>query len=509
MSYTSKALLFLLANLIVHNVSAAGCGLSVRDISDGPDTNETNAMRKEKLPVDIVNFPAGCEAGDEVDVQLPNGKVKNFKRSQETRRNKPLNDESEDGLLQFHGESDDGSSFQYIRNKDNKIFGSLVDLTDQTVSKFRLDSDGNQVVDTIPTKDFPPEADPPEAADPIHDERMLLKSEEPIPSSSSSSSQANSLRGVHSSRSRDLLDDLGGNLDVLVVWTSNAECRNSGLARGCSRTATTTANMKSLINLAVAETNTAYDLSGVNTQLNLVHARHVGPYTEVSGDAFSKALNHITSPSDGVIDHVHNLRSKYGADLVAMIIDDPQYCGMAWSGPSKERMFSVTAWNCATGYYSFGHEIGHNLGCSHDKGTSNACSSSAYNYGWRDPNARFRSILAYNCVSGQCDSNAGGGCPRVQRFSNTKSLFNGSPIGSAQHNNARRINDVKAVVAGYFPHKSNTGTFNQCAGKRRRKCRRTTGCGWRARSCRKCSSITRRRVCRRTKSCSWSGGRCT
>ena len=29
--------------------------------------------------------------------------------------------------------------------------------------------------------------------------------------------------------------------------------------------------------------------------------------------------------------------------------------GVAWLGPIKSRMFSVTAWNCATGYFTFGH----------------------------------------------------------------------------------------------------------------------------------------------------------
>ena len=57
----------------------------------------------------------------------------------------------------------------------------------------------------------------------------------------------------------------------------------------------------------------------------------------------------------------HTLRSTYGADVVALIIDDAQYCGIAYLGPGIDLMFSVTAWNCATGYYTFGHEIGHNF----------------------------------------------------------------------------------------------------------------------------------------------------
>jgi hypothetical protein len=487
----------LLANYSVHYTSAANCGLVMRERPDSPGNAETKGTRKEKLPVNTENLPPGCDEGDAIDIELPNGKMKTFKRPHGLLRN------SSNKL--FRGESEDGSSFQYIRNDNHTIFGSLVDLTDQTVSQFRIDSLGNQIVDTIPTNAFPREADP------VHDERLLLELDEPLSTNSSSFIRARSPRSVQSSRSRALLNDLGGNLDILVVWTSNAECRNSGLATGCSRSATTKANMISLINLAVTETNTAFDLSGVETQLNLVHATHVGAYTEVSGDAFGKALGHVASTSDGVIDHVHALRTQYGADLVAMIIDDPQYCGMARMGPSKGSMFSVTSWSCATGYYSFGHEIGHNLGCNHDKGTKSQCTSSNYNYGWRDPNARFRSILAYNCVSGQCDNNAGGGCTRVQRFSNSKFLYNGSPIGSALHDNARQINDVKAIVAGYYPHKPTYSQAEICSNiTRRRKCRRTAACKWESGSCslNPCTLITRRRKCRRTSGCSWSNGLC-
>lgn len=153
---------------------------------------------------------------------------------------------------------------------------------------------------------------------------------------------------------RGLYDDLGGNLDTMVVWTKAAECRNSNLAATCTPTSQTEANMRALIDLAISETNTAYDLSGVTTQLRLVHAYRDATYTEVTGDAFSRALNEITSTNDNIMDDVHTKRAAYGADLVAMIIDDAALCGLAWLGPSYSRMFSVSSWSCATGYYSFG-----------------------------------------------------------------------------------------------------------------------------------------------------------
>lgn len=154
---------------------------------------------------------------------------------------------------------------------------------------------------------------------------------------------------------RGLVDDSGSTIDVMVVWTKKAECRKSNLAVGCTNTATTENNMRGLIALAVAETNTAYSLSGVTTQLRLVHAYREPNYVEATSDAFGAALSSITGTTDGVMDDVHTKRNTYGADVVALIIDDAAFCGMAYLGPSVGLMFSVTAWNCATGCKSNMH----------------------------------------------------------------------------------------------------------------------------------------------------------
>lgn len=217
--------------------------------------------------------------------------------------------------------------------------------------------------------------------------------------------------------------------------------------------------MSATIALAIAETNQAYADSGINTELRLVHEYRDETYVESSSSAFSSALNDITGTTDGVMDDVHTKREFWGADIVALIIDDSQYCGLAWVGPRKQNMFSVTDWGCATGYYSFGHEIGHNQGCLHDRGTSNQCVSShpnSYNFGYRDPTGTYRSILSYNCVSGQCDNNPGGGCGRAPVFSGPDNTFNGYQMGDAQNDNRRQINEVSAEIAGYFPVSSST-----------------------------------------------------
>jgi hypothetical protein len=114
--------------------------------------------------------------------------------------------------------------------------------------------------------------------------------------------------------------------------------------------------MRDLVDTAIQETNTAYALSGIDAQLRLAYAYCDVNYIEASSDAFGSALDSITYSAN-----VQALRESVGADMVAKLIDDGQYCGLGWrpGNPSNSPgyMFSVSAWNCATGYYTFGHEL--------------------------------------------------------------------------------------------------------------------------------------------------------
>ena len=56
------------------------------------------------------------------------------------------------------------------------------------------------------------------------------------------------------------------------------------------------------------------------------------------------------------------------ADAAALLIGDFDSCGIAFFNAACScGAFSVTAKSCATGYYSFGHEIGHNFGANHNR----------------------------------------------------------------------------------------------------------------------------------------------
>lgn len=83
------------------------------------------------------------------------------------------------------------------------------------------------------------------------------------------------------------------------------------------------------------------------------------------------------------------------------------------------------------------HSQGHNYGCEHDR--LNASPGKPYQYGWQDPEAEFRTIMAYNCPSKYC--------PRINYFSNPTERHKGKIMGNAINDCARRHNDVREAIA--------------------------------------------------------------
>lgn len=233
--------------------------------------------------------------------------------------------------------------------------------------------------------------------------------------------------------------DSGSQINVLVAYTQSVL-----LALG------STSAVQSLIATAISETNSGYSTSGVNTALNLVHTVQVS-YDESGG--FPTALNAITGTSDGQMDEVHALRNAYAADLVVLLIDNPDYCGMAHLPPTVSTSnaglgFSVTAHNCATGYYSFGHEIGHNMGARHDRYVDSTSTARPYidGFGYVNKSARIRSIMAYN---NDCTA-SGFNCTRVNHWSSSDRLYSGtSVIGDSNNRNNNALNGSITAVANY------------------------------------------------------------
>ena len=88
------------------------------------------------------------------------------------------------------------------------------------------------------------------------------------------------------------------------------------------------------------------------------------------------------------------------ADTAALLVNSFSSCGIGYLNTiSSGNTVSVTAKNCALGYYSFGHELGHNIGLHHN---IQVATNNAYPDGHGHLIAQgvastgFRTILAYN-----------------------------------------------------------------------------------------------------------------
>lgn len=212
------------------------------------------------------------------------------------------------------------------------------------------------------------------------------------------------------------------------------------MVHATTRSISKSGNMSSLIDLAVAETNRGYLNSGVEINLQLAGKYSVA-YTE-SG-SFSTDLSRYRGTADGHMDAIHNTRNSIAADVAVLIVDNPSSCGLASAiGASATTAFAAVHWDCATGYYSFGHEIGHLQAARHDPANDPTNTPYAYGHGYQYAPGGWRTIMAYACPSSNCT--------RLNFWSNPAKTYNGVPMGNTtRSNNARALTNTKATIGAF------------------------------------------------------------
>jgi hypothetical protein len=193
-----------------------------------------------------------------------------------------------------------------------------------------------------------------------------------------------------------------------------------------------------LAHLAIAETNQGYANSGVAHRIEMIDTVYASEYRD-SGD-LGRDLGALTQTGDGQIDWIHQRRNEKGADLVTLIVAGGNACGVGYVNSSAASAFTVATKDCATGYYSYGHELGHNYGATHDPAAGKN-TVFPYGHGYYDRGARARTIMSYDCP---------GGCTRYNVWSSPTNRINGVAAGNAQQsNNARVLNERAAAVAAF------------------------------------------------------------
>lgn len=220
-------------------------------------------------------------------------------------------------------------------------------------------------------------------------------------------------------------------IDVMVLYTPQARDAAGGAAQ-----------IEAVAQAAVDAMNISFTNSQVTGQVNLSYTGFIN-YND-SGDS-GDDLEWVANDSQVAL-----LRNAFGADLVALFVNNIGGCGRGYvmrnPGPGFESAaFQVTRRDCAVGNLSFAHEYGHNLGLEHNpenSGATPAQASNPWSYGHYHDGS-YRTVMSY---SAQCNS----GCTRRQYFSNPDIQFNNLDTGiEDERDNARTLGQTIDIAVDF------------------------------------------------------------
>ena len=163
--------------------------------------------------------------------------------------------------------------------------------------------------------------------------------------------------------------------------------------------------VEAVVEGAIADTNLCFRNSLVPAQVRLVHIEELS-YTPTG--TMGVDLDKLEGTADGDMDNVHALRDTHGADLVCLLVSNSDSGGIAktMSYPSlsfASSGFNVSDWNqLGAPSYTLTHEIGHNMGCLHNRedtsGDLSEYNFQQFSYGkrWVSGGQGFGTIMSYD-----------------------------------------------------------------------------------------------------------------
>jgi len=232
-------------------------------------------------------------------------------------------------------------------------------------------------------------------------------------------------------------------VDVLVLYTPQSRQGAGG-----------TVQIRAQAQAAVDAANLAFANSEMVTRFRAVAIELWNRNESTLGASANARLSTLRSDAG-----IAALRTSVGADMVGLIVEDGQgACGIGYlmnnPGPSfAGSAYQLTARGCAVGNLTYAHEHGHNMGFEHDPANGNAPGNASFPWSFGHFEAgSFRTVMSYQCPSGNCTRRA--------YFSNPDVSYQGQPTGIAdQRDNARTGDLVYDIVRAFRPRVELTSIF--------------------------------------------------
>lgn len=285
------------------------------------------------------------------------------------------------------------------------------------------------------------------------DQENLPEDAHPIPQPDAFSAMgAESQASTQETRSTNL--GAGVVEDLLVIYTAKSCNRYDDPATGGNGDGQCDELEARVIN-SVQSTNQAFVNSGFGSQfqplqINLLGMKQVD-YAENGRINDTLAMLTYSGGPYAAMDAVHAWRDAVGADMVAMVSEDADACGTAWSfNGSDKYAFSVVNSGCLSSL-SMAHELGHNFGDEHNKENAGSGARFAYSYGFRHcatDGSGFRDIMSYDCEK----TESGLSVPRIAHYSNPNVYFNGLATGVSGTdgaNNALTMSQTASSISNF------------------------------------------------------------
>ena len=209
-----------------------------------------------------------------------------------------------------------------------------------------------------------------------------------------------------------------------------------------------TADIDGYIDQVIAETNLGYMNSDVPVRITAL--------------CKEKATINDIEDSSEMLTAFKLMKGSYEelrdtADVAVLLVNDFSSCGIGYVNSVKNgHTISVSMKRCALGYYSFGHEIGHNFGLGHNiEETTNQYYPDGHGHliAAGSESTGYRTILAYT---------AEGHKTRVNYYSNPEIIYpvTGTPTGiSGVSNNARILTLNRFEMEAWGDESSSCSSF--------------------------------------------------